>query len=89
MQLIDPNHPFYQPLWVRVVIVAACAGWFGIEMLAHQPFWATIAAGVAAYSAFALLLNFKPDPPKPAEPMVVDDGDDDSDVVSNSDQTKP
>ena len=28
MQLIDPNHPTYRHLWVRIAIVAVCLGIF-------------------------------------------------------------
>ena len=62
MQLIDPNHPFYRPLWVRVAIVAVCAGWTLVEIYAGEPFWAMLVGAVAVYSAYALLLTFKPAP---------------------------
>ncbi|MDI7860755.1 hypothetical protein MRS76_02200 [Rhizobiaceae bacterium n13] len=65
MQLIDPNHPFYRPLWVRVAIVAVCAGWTLVEIYAGEPFWAMLVGAVAVYSAYALLLTFKPAPPEP------------------------
>lgn len=63
MQLIDPSHPLYKPLWVRILIVAVCFGWAGVETLGGQPFWAMISGALGAYSAWMLLLNFKPQPP--------------------------
>ena len=63
MQLIDPNHPAYRALWVRVLIVAVCFGWTGIEALWGDPFWAVLAAGAGAYAAYVLLWSYKPADP--------------------------
>lgn len=63
MQLIDPSHPMYKPLWVRILIVAVCFGWAAVETLGSQPFWAMLSGALGAYSAWMLLLNFKPQPP--------------------------
>ncbi|MGG6898072.1 MULTISPECIES: hypothetical protein [Rhizobium] len=63
MQLIDPSHPIYKPLWVRILIVAVCFGWAAVETLGSQPFWAMLSGALGAYSAWMLLLNFKPQPP--------------------------
>jgi hypothetical protein len=45
MQLIDPNHPVYRPLWVRILIVAVCFSWALMETTRGDPFWAVLAAG--------------------------------------------
>jgi hypothetical protein len=77
MQLIDPNHPFYRPLWRRVLIVAVCLGWAIVEASTSEPFWAILVGAVGIYAAWMLLLNFNPKPPEPAgEPAVVSDDDD-------------
>ncbi|HEX8049680.1 hypothetical protein [Rhizobium sp.] len=78
MQLIDPNHPVYKPLWVRVLIVGVCLGWATIEAFGPEPFWAVIVGALGAYSAWMLLLNFNPQPPKAeVENTVADDQDED------------
>ncbi|MQB42294.1 hypothetical protein [Rhizobium sp. ICMP 5592] len=78
MQLIDPNHPVYKPLWVRVLIVGVCLGWATIEAFGPEPFWAVIVGALGAYSAWMLLLNFNPQPPKTeVENTVADDQDED------------
>ncbi|AVA22438.1 hypothetical protein ACXHXG_10065 [Rhizobium sp. LEGMi198b] len=64
MKLIDPNHPAYKPLWVRVLIVAVCFGWAIVEALGPQPFWAVLAGGLGVYAAWMLLFSFNPQPPK-------------------------
>ena len=76
MQLIDPNHPTYRPLWVRVVIVAVCLGWASIELMTGEPFWAILVGAVGVYAAWVLLLNFNPQPPG-SETVAVADADED------------
>jgi hypothetical protein len=66
MQLIDPNHPVYRPLWVRILIVVVCFSWALMESTRGDPFWAVLAAGAGAYSIYMLLWNYRP--PAPAEP---------------------
>lgn len=74
MQIIDTNHPMYRPLWVRLLIVGSCAVWSVIEFtVTKDAFWGTIVGGVAAYSAYVLLLTFKPAPPVEQKPDVVKD----------------
>jgi hypothetical protein len=29
MKFFDLQHPFYKPLWIRVLITALCLGWAG------------------------------------------------------------
>lgn len=65
MQLIDPSHPFYRPLWIRLLVVGSCAAWTGVEAYARQPFWAVITGAAALYSAYMLLFAYKPAPEAP------------------------
>jgi hypothetical protein len=62
MQLIDPNHPFYRPLWIRIAIVAVCLGWAIVEASTREPFWAIIVGALGIYAAYKLLLTFSPQP---------------------------
>ena len=75
MLIIDTNHPFYRPLWVRLLIVGLCSVWAVVEFVNNEPFWGTVVGGVAIYSAYVLLLTFKPKAPEPvsAEPAKQDD----------------
>ena len=67
MLFIDTSHPIYRPLWVRLLIVGFCAAWAVVEFVNHQIFWATVVGGVAAYSAYVLLIAFKSAQAKPDE----------------------
>jgi hypothetical protein len=60
IKLIDPAHPFYQPLWRRVAIVAVCAVWFAVELIMWgDPLFIPIAGALTAYTAWVLLLKWK------------------------------
>lgn len=67
MKFIDPDHPFYHPLWRRVLLVAACAVWTGVEFYNGQQAWGMIFLAVTAYAFANLILFFKPSPPKSPE----------------------
>lgn len=67
MQIIDPQHKFYRPLWVRVLVVLVCASWFAFELYLGPSFWLVIMGALTAYTAWVLLIRFTPAPdPQPA-----------------------
>jgi len=68
MLFIDPNHPLYRPLWVRLLIVGVCLGWAAVEFSTGGPFWGVLVGGIGCYAAWALLLNFHPRPLDEAVP---------------------
>ncbi|KAJ57193.1 hypothetical protein ACMU_01490 [Actibacterium mucosum KCTC 23349] len=54
--MFDTSHPWLRPLWVRVAIVASCAGWTLFEFMRGSPFWGMLflAAGAVAFHGFFL-----------------------------------
>ncbi|NHF73398.1 hypothetical protein [Paracoccus xiamenensis] len=54
--LVDPNHPFFRPLWVRILCVAFPFGWAMFEMGTGNVFWAILfgAAGAVLFNALIL-----------------------------------
>ena len=76
MQLIDPKHRFYRPLPVRIAIVAVCLGWAIVEATTGEPFWGIIVGALGAYSAWMLLLNYRPEPDAPIAPVSRNDDED-------------
>lgn len=52
--MIDPNHPFYDATWRRVVIPLVCFVWAGIELYAGATFWAAIVGALGLYAAYKL-----------------------------------
>ncbi|OBZ92483.1 hypothetical protein ADU59_25815 [Pararhizobium polonicum] len=81
MKFIDPDHPFYRPLWVRLLIVVLCTLWTAVEFWNGASTWGMIFLAVSAYTACVLLIFFKPkvevaeEAPKieTAEPAKTDD----------------
>jgi hypothetical protein len=59
-KFIDVDHPFYRPLWRRVLIVAFCAVWTGVEFYNGASTWGFIFLAVGAYAACSLLIFFNP-----------------------------
>ena len=60
MKIIDPDHPFYRPLWVRLLIVGLCIGWTAVEYYNGEETWGIIFLVVSAYVFAQLVLFFKP-----------------------------
>ncbi|MGV4794775.1 hypothetical protein [Rhizobium sp. F40D2] len=83
MQLIDPNHPAYRRLWVRVAIVAVCFGWAAFEIVGGDPFWAVLSAAAGAYSFYMLFWTFKPQPAT-VEPTAEPQADEDEEPAEIS-----
>jgi len=42
MKLLDPNDPFYRPLWRRIVNVVIVFGWAVLEAVNQHSGWALI-----------------------------------------------
>ena len=61
MKLLDTNHPFFKPLWLRIVVVAIAAGWAVFEFRSGSTVWGLIFAAFAAVSAHGFFINFNPD----------------------------
>ncbi len=55
---INP-HPFYNPLWRRIAIVACVAVWFGLEIFSwHDGMWTTIAGATLVYCIWQFLFAY-------------------------------
>lgn len=66
--MIDPNHPFYEPLWRRLLIPVICAIWAAFELYTGEPFWAIIVGAMGLYATYKLFLEKrKPGARKPTE----------------------
>jgi hypothetical protein len=62
MKLTDTGHPFYKPLWRRLLIVAVVAIWASYEIFgSKEPLWISLALGMFAYAAWAFLIGWKSD----------------------------
>ncbi|WAJ29158.1 hypothetical protein [Antarcticirhabdus aurantiaca] len=59
--LQDRKNPFYRPLWVRLLILAVCAGWSAFEWWNGEPTWMMIALAITAYAVYSFFIAFDPD----------------------------
>ncbi len=55
--MIDPDHPFYEPLWRRIVIPAVCFVWAGVELYSGSVTWAVISAALGLFAGYKLLVE--------------------------------
>lgn len=51
-KLIDFQDPFFEPLWIRIAVVAVAAGWGLFELSTGALFWAGVFLGFAAICAW-------------------------------------
>lgn len=58
--MFDTSHPWFAPLYRRVLIVAVCFLWLIVESIADQPFWQIISFAVLAYAIWAFLYKYEP-----------------------------
>ena len=56
MKFLDPQHPFFAPLWRRVLTVLAPTVWGLVEHWNGEPGWAIVFFAAAAYAGYALFV---------------------------------
>ncbi len=59
MKFFDLNHPFFKPLWIRILVTGIALGWAVIEAMTGEPFWAILFGAAAAWCAHSFF--FSPD----------------------------
>ena len=59
--LVDPNAPFFKPLWVRILCVLLPLLWAAMEYSNQAYFWAGLFAVAGIYLAVELFVRRKPD----------------------------
>lgn len=57
----DRDHPFFRPLYRRVLVTLFCAAWAAWEFYNGERLWAYITMGLAAYSAWVFLFTYDRD----------------------------
>ncbi len=63
MKFLDNRHPFFRPLWRRVIVVAVGLGWGLFEFVSGAPFWGILFTAAGVYAAWSLLYTFTPGTP--------------------------
>ncbi|PKQ07547.1 MAG: hypothetical protein CVT71_01010 [Alphaproteobacteria bacterium HGW-Alphaproteobacteria-10] len=57
------DHPFFRPLWRRIVTVAVTIGWAVFELTTGSPFWAILFGALGVATLWGLLIAYKHDEP--------------------------
>ncbi len=69
MALNQKDSEFFRPLWRRVVLIAAVAGWFGFEVLvSRDQLWMALTGIALAYAVWNFIIRWPKDVPGAAEP---------------------
>jgi hypothetical protein len=58
--MFDLDHPFFRPLWIRVLIVAVSLGWALFEFAGGSPFWAILFGAIGVYAGYKFFFDFNP-----------------------------
>lgn len=61
-RLLNLDHPFFRPLWVRIAVVAVCLGWAAFEFVGGTPFWGVLFGGIGFYCVWVFFLAADPAP---------------------------
>lgn len=56
----NSSHPFFDPLWRRVVLVAAIAAWSLTEFYFESTTWGMMVGIFAVYGVWSYLINYLP-----------------------------
>jgi len=51
-KLIDLEHPFFKPVWVRIAVVAVCVLWGLFELSQGNGLWAVVFIGMGAICGY-------------------------------------
>ncbi|MBP1805589.1 hypothetical protein [Rubellimicrobium aerolatum] len=62
-RFFDFNHPFFRPLWIRVLVVALCLGWAGVEFATGGTVWGILFGAIGLAALYGFFINFNPRPP--------------------------
>jgi dolichyl-phosphate-mannose--protein O-mannosyl transferase len=60
MSLIGADHPFFRPLWRRVLLTGLCLGWAAFEFALGSPFWGMLFGGLGLLAAYEFFITYKP-----------------------------
>lgn len=60
--LVDPHHPFFRPLWVRILCVVLTLAWTAFEASTGAVFWAILFGAAGIYLFVALFVIRKDEP---------------------------
>ena len=57
--MLNLRHPFFNPFWRRLAVVAVCFLWGIVEMSTGAVFWAVIFLGLGAVAGYVYFLDWE------------------------------
>lgn len=57
MKGFDFEHPFFDPLWIRIVVFGLCMGWGLFELILGAPFWAILFWGLGVWCGHSFFVK--------------------------------
>ena len=61
MKLLDPDHPFFRPVWLRVAVVGLALLWAVVELVFGSPGWAMLFAAAGLYALWVFVSRSRGD----------------------------
>ncbi len=58
-QILDPTHPFFKPLWRRILCVVLPLAWSGVEYSNGATGWAMVFVVAGLYAGYELLFMYE------------------------------
>lgn len=55
--ILGAEHRIFQPLWARILIVAVCMAWSGLEWIGGGVVWPLVATAATTYVGWLVLLR--------------------------------
>lgn len=62
-KLLDLQHPFFRPLWIRLAVTGVCLAWAGLELWGGNTGWALLFGVLGAFCAWEFFVAFNPREP--------------------------
>lgn len=57
MKGFDFEHPFFDPLWIRIAVFGVCVLWGLFEFVLGAPFWAILFWGLGAWCGHSFFIK--------------------------------
>ncbi|NVK35816.1 MAG: hypothetical protein HWE23_15115 [Rhodobacteraceae bacterium] len=58
----DAQHPFFAPLWRRVLLTAFCGAWAGFEFYNQNSTWGWLTVMITVYAIWTFFITYSPPP---------------------------
>ncbi|MCK5932976.1 MAG: hypothetical protein KAG89_12485 [Fulvimarina manganoxydans] len=63
MRQREAEHPFYRPLWVRIVLTTVLCLWCLVEWMNGQAFWGVLVGAASLWAIWTFFITYRPEEP--------------------------